>query len=261
MKSRAAELERVVLAPDDLDKAIAAQRSVSAIRILPRETYDNSFSSIRGGGCYYGFYFRTPDYGRGSELHWGDGYLKTGSTELALMADLGEIPIDQISRDTRIVVDFANYKVPSDLRNSAESVKARVGSLTIGETTSLPRVKPVVGHSYVVRSVHLGYYDILVAFTVFRRDADNSLILLWKLLQQNDTPREARDGNIAETDDQLHAKIQGWLGDKRFKGIVFKVSNRVVTLSGSADRQFFGYAIELANRSGASKIINLLEPR
>jgi len=261
MKARAAELERAFLAPDDNDRAVAAQRSATAIRLLPRETYDNSFSSIRGGGAYYGFYYRSPDYGYGSELGWEGGYLSTGYTDFAMMADLGEISIDEITKDTRGVVDIANYKIPDDPRNSSDNGKARMGTLTIGETAVVSRLKPIVGRSYVVRSLRVSYYDILVAFTVFRRDSDNSLILLSRLLHQYDTPRAASDGKIAESDDQIRSKAQNWLRDERFKGVAFSVANRVVTLNGSVDRQLLAYAIQLANNTGASKTINLLEPR
>lgn len=261
LKARAAMLDRLILAPEESDISVASQQNARATRLLPRETYDNSFSSIRGGGAYYSFFFRSSHYGSGSDLGWEGGFLSTGYTDLTLMADLGEVPLDQITRDSRSVVDLANFKMPKDPRNSPEWEKARSGNMTIGETSIVNRVRPIIGHSYVIRSAALPYYDVLVAFTIYRQDMDNSLILIWKILQQNDTPRRGCDGSTAETDDQIRSKAQGWLRDERLKGIVFSVSNKVVTLTGSVDRQFLPYAIQLANSCGTSKTVNLLEAR
>ncbi|MEO7660344.1 MAG: BON domain-containing protein [Pyrinomonadaceae bacterium] len=261
MKTKAAELDLTILAPEESDVVVALQQNAIAIRLLPRETYDNSFSSIRGGGAYHSFFFRSSHYGSGSDLGWEGGYLSTGYTDFALMADLGEVRLDQITRDSHGVIDFANFRMPKDPRSSPEFDKARSGKLMIGETLSVNRIKPIVGHSYVIRSAALAYYDILVAFTVYRKDTDNSLILLWKPLEQYDTPRRGCDGTAVETDDQIRTNAKGWLRDERLKGIEFQVSNKVVTLTGSVDRQFLPYAIQLANGCGTSKTINRLEPR
>lgn len=261
MKARAAELDRIILAPDESDLAEAARRSATAIRLLPREKYDNSFTSIRGGGAYYGFYYRDSHYGYGSELGWEQGHLSTGFNDLALMADLGAVPIDQITLESRGVIDLANYRLPADPRSSTDSMKARGGELKVGETPILNRVKPASGRSYVLRSVRVDYYDILVAFSVHREDDDKSLILFWKLLHQFDTPRRASDSKPAVTDAQLISSVKGHLIHEPFKNVTFSVSNKVLTLSGSFDRQKLGYLTNLIGLSGTSKVVNNLELR
>lgn len=253
MKLKAAALERAVLAPEESDKVAAAQRSAMAVRIMPRETYDNSFSSIRGGGAYYGIYYRMHDYSYGCELGWERGRLSVCTSDFAAMTDLGEISLDQVTTNNQSVIDLGSYK------NSSERQSTRTGEL-IGQTSVVGYLNPVVGHTYLIRSIRTGYYDILAAFTVSRQDTDNSLILLSKILQQNDPPRRAGD-KVADSDEQIRVRAQSWLRDERFKGIVVNVSNRVVTLTGSVDGQFVAYAIQLSNGLGASKTINLLEPR
>src|SRR5262245_31351575 len=87
LKATAADLENVVLAPEKQDFEEAKKENAEVLRILPREIYDNSFSSIRGGGSYYSFYFRIPDYDHGTDIGLEKSLLSTGLSGFGVMAD------------------------------------------------------------------------------------------------------------------------------------------------------------------------------
>lgn len=256
LKGTAAALERLVLAPSDEDVAAAEEENAYAVRLLPRETYDNSFTSIRGGGSYYSFFYRIHDYGYGSDISLEQGRLGSGFA----MAELGDIPLSSISRTTLGVTGLANYaKTKFDDVRSDYNLTA-TGSLKLENTSYSLGLKAVVGKTYVVRSINHDYYDILVAFKIFRQDSDKSLVLFWRLIEHYDTPR--RNYPIkASSDAEIMAKAKRWQNDERFKDVQISVNENVTTLRGSVDKKFLSYLIQMANSDGPAKVINLLAVR
>lgn len=59
------------------------------------------------------------------------------------------------------------------------------------ETIFKSHLPAVVGHTYLVRSINSGYYDVLVAFKVQRKDSDGSLVIFWKPIEQFETPQRS----------------------------------------------------------------------
>lgn len=186
MKLKAAAIERVVLAPDDSDKAAAAQQSASAVRIMPRETYDNSFSSIRGGGSYYSFVRKTHEYGFGSDIELQQNYLSVGfaGRDYGFLIDLGNAPLTGDIKDLKNLrgLDFLiNYK-PADHPRAESQTRSSEG-YKIDELVYKNRIPAVVGHTYALRSIGSPESDIVVAFTVRRKDEDGSIIIFWRLIE------------------------------------------------------------------------------
>jgi len=256
LKATAASIERLVLAPSDEDIAVAEEGNATAVRLLPRETYDTSFTSIRGGGSYYSFFYRIHDYGYGSDVGLEQGRFRAGF----VMADLGDVPLSSVSRTTKGVSGLANYALAKSPDFTLEYNQAASNSLKLEDTTYSLGLKAVVGNTYIVRSISPDYYDVLVAFKVLRQDSDKSLILLWRLIEQYDTPR--RNYPIkAATDAEIMTKAKRWLSDERFRDVQITVADNVTTLRGSVERKSLPYLIQAANSDGAAKVINLLSVR
>ena len=55
--------------------------------------------------------------------------------------------------------------------------------------THLPAI---INNTYILRGIHYSDSDVLVAFRVVRKDADDSVIILWKLLKKYPKPELAR---------------------------------------------------------------------
>lgn len=179
------------------------------------------------------------------------------------MAELGDVPLSSVSRTTKgRVSGLANYAKTKSADIMSDYNQAASDSLKLDDTIYRLGVKAVVGSSYIVRSISPDYYDVLVAFKVHRQDSDNSLILIWRLLEQYDTPRRnypLPNGAISDAD--LLAKAKRWQADERFKAVSVTVADNVTTLRGSIDRKNLPYLIQLANSAGAVKVINLMSPR
>jgi hypothetical protein len=258
LKNSAAALERRVLAPSEDDIATAKASGSQVVRILPRETYDNSFTSIRGGGAYYSFFYRIHDYGWGSDICLEQGRIRAGFA----MAELGDIPFNTISKSTTGVTGLAGYEGASDSDYSTARYKAANGVLKLDDTTYRLDYKATVGKTYIIRSIQHDYYDVLVAVKILREDTDKSLIILWKLIDQFDTPRQdPRSNTLPASDTSIAEKWKGWQHDLRFKDVQFSVNQSVVTLRGSVTKKDLPYTIQLANSTGAAKVINGLTTR
>lgn len=257
LKGTAAALELLVLAPSDEDVAAAEGENAHAVRLLPRETYDNSFSTIRGGGSYYSFFFRMHDYGYGSDISLERGRFRAGF----VMAELGDIPLSGVSRATKDVSGLANY-TPKKLEDVMSDYNlGSTNSLKLDDTSYSLGLKAVVGNTYIVRGISFDYYDVLAAFKVIRQDSDNSLILIWKLIEQYDTPRRNYPLKAGTSDAELLGKAKRWQIDERFRDVQVSVSKSVTTLRGFVDKKNLPYLIQMANSDGAARVINFVSTR
>ena len=50
----------------------------------------------------------------------------------------------------------------------------------------------IVNNTYVLRGIHYSDSDVLVAFRIVRKDLDDSVVILWKLLKKYPKPVLAR---------------------------------------------------------------------
>jgi hypothetical protein len=260
LKNQAKILEKRILSPDKRDIEAAARENVGVFRILPRETYDNGLFSTRGGGAYYSFYFRIHDWGHGSDLGFEQNYLQAGLTGCGLMTDFGEVPLGEIKRENAAANSLANYQNAknSDLCRNDYYLAAAEG-LKLDQTVFRSRLPAVVGHTYLIRSTVFDYYDVLVAFQIQRKDADGSLVIFWKQLEQFETKRRTGDQKNQASDDEILLRVKNLGLSKLFPNFQSEVANGVITFRGKIPRNQLAYAVQLANSTGASKVINLLE--
>lgn len=196
--------EATLLAPPDEDRKahaeFLAQADTGLVRLLPREKWDSKLST-RGGGAYYSFERLTHEYGYGSDLQLEQGQLSVGfaGADFGFMLSLGDVPIENVSEETEAVQFMASFKTPSaepEARASYRQFAYHPGHQA-GRWTYRSRLPVAENQTYALRSVNYDRSDVLVAFRVVRKDADGSVVLLWKVLKKYPKPVLER---IATTD-------------------------------------------------------------
>ena len=193
IKKESAEIEKILLQPDKTDLTAAAQEKTNVFRILPREKYDKDVFKVRGGGAYYSFTNQSHSYDLIPQISLEQNYLQVGfyGASYGFLTDLGEIQLAKIDEKTKGVNLLANYQPPLELPKARiEQEKSR--GFEAENVAYKNRLPAVVGHSYVVRAVSYNEADVLVAFKIYRKDADGSLIIFWKLLENFEKPLLAR---------------------------------------------------------------------
>jgi hypothetical protein len=65
--------------------------------------------------------------------------------------------------------------------------------LKLGTWDYVRMLPAAAGKTYALRPIVYGDTDVLVAFRVLRKDADDSVVLLWKVLKQYPKPALTRD--------------------------------------------------------------------
>lgn len=259
LKNQAEIQEKIILSPDKKDVEEAKAGNFNVFRLLPRENYDyKGLFSTRGGGAYYSFYYKIPDYGYGSDISLEQGRFSTSN--IGLMIDLGEVPLNEITKESPSADGLINYQSVKKTNSVYQDFSIfRYEGLNYNElvytSNNLP---PVAGHSYVVRSMREDYYDVLVAFNVKRKDADGSLIIFWKLLEQFDTPKRENSQKAQLSDEEISRGTKSW-GRSEFTNVQNEVSNGVITLRGKIPKEYLAHIVQLANSAGARKVINLLD--
>jgi hypothetical protein len=181
--------EALLLAParEDLDAhaEFLAQPRTGLVRLLPREKWDGKLST-RGGGAYYSFTRLTHEYGFGSDIGMEQGYFSVGfgGADFGFLVNLGDVPLEAVTTGTDGVRYLASFEVPL-AEPGARAEQRRSGTGFEVENSSYKSRLPVLAkQTYVVRSVDYGGSDVLVAFRVVRKDADGSVVLLWKMLKK-----------------------------------------------------------------------------
>ncbi len=146
--------------------------------------------AINGGGAYYSFVRKTHEYGQGSDISLERGELKVGfaGADYGMFLNLGDISLDQVTSDHAATRALLNYTPPlkeADVR--AEYQKLWQG-IELTDFNFKSRVQPSVSNTYLLRSISPERSDILVAFRIVRKDTDDSLILVFKVLKNFPKP-------------------------------------------------------------------------
>ena len=196
--------EGVLLSISDEDrKAYAeflARPDTGLVRLLPREKWGNKLS-LNGGGAYYSFERLTHDYGYGSDVQLEQNQFSVGfaGADFGFMVNLGDVPLENVSAETEAVQFMASFKAPSAEAEARASYRQFGGGdgHTAGPWTYRSRLPAVAGNTYALRSNNYGDSDLLVAFRVARKDADGSVVLLWRLLEKYPKPALRRDAGPA----------------------------------------------------------------
>jgi len=193
-------IKKGLLAPTVQDrqehKRFLALPDTGLLRVLPREVYDwrtyrtPAQIDLRGGGAYYSFFFRSHEYGYGSDLELDHKRFTVGfaGADYGMMTLLGDVPLDEIKKDNPAYTFMTSHKPTSEERKARlEFRKFRTGVTVDGITYQ--RTLPVkTDTTYLLRSIVYRTSDVLVAFRVARIDPDGSVIIAWRLLKSFSAP-------------------------------------------------------------------------
>jgi hypothetical protein len=156
----------------------------------------------RGGGTYYSFVRRTNEYGYGSDIEYTSGMFKTGfaGADYGFFLYLGshtaedfiklgsEPPPSWLPEDRIAAWNYMwSYRPPTDIKEvRLEQAKSRgfvVDGARLSETVGVG-----AGSLYLLRSINIDHSDILVAIYCVNILSDRSIIILYRILKQFDTP-------------------------------------------------------------------------
>jgi len=187
-------LKKGLLAPTAQDRTdnqdLLNQKDTGLIRLLPREVYDwRTYHTAKkldmiGGGSYYSFLFLTHAFSEISDLQLDRNSLSVGFVgfEYGFMADLGDTTLESASQHS-VALFMSSYEPPrTEPEAHCERLRFRKGVAV--EQSLLKSTLPVrLNATYLLRSIHYGAPDALIAFRISRQDTDGSLIIPWKLLR------------------------------------------------------------------------------
>ena len=200
-RAELAVLEQKVLAVADSDRAefaaFLSQPNTGIVRLLPRETYDGNAKrglGIRGGGAYYSFVRKTHEYGYGSDIELAQNYLSVGfaGADYGLLLNLGDASLEQVANDhvaTRALFGYTPQVREAEVR--AEHRKLWQG-IELSGFTFKSRIPAKVSNTYLLRSISMDTSDTMVVFRIVRKDTDEILILIYKLLKIFPKPKMER---------------------------------------------------------------------
>ena len=186
-------LELDILAPDAKDVSQARKEEYGVFRIMPREKYDRKLTT-QGSGSFYSFTNKSHDYQKIAQIGLEQNNLKVGfaGANYGFIADLGEIALADVTADSAEVNFLVNYKPPTN-EPEVRIEQRRAANYEAGGVLYKSHLPAVARHSYVLRAISFGDADVLVALRIHRRDADGSLIIFWKLLENFEKPLLARN--------------------------------------------------------------------
>ena len=171
-------LETEILLPDDKDLKQSEKEGFEVFRLMPRERYDHKFT-VQGGGAFYSFTTKSHDYQKIAQICLEQNNLSVGfaGADYGFIADLGNIPLTSVTKETGEINFLVNYKPPTK-EIEVRSEQSKTDNYETETATYRSHVVVSIGHSYVLRAISFGDADILVAFKIHRKDTDGSLIIL-----------------------------------------------------------------------------------
>jgi hypothetical protein len=185
-------LELRYLAPstEDVERArsLGLGPRSGAVRLVPRRAVSGySPLTVRGFGAYFNFVLQDHDYDLGADICLEDGRLTTGlaGADYGYFANLGRLPLTSLTKQHPAVEWLRSLRVPTKLWDArAEQRRATDGVIANG-VEYRNHVSVEIGDTYLLRSVRYGAGDVIVAFVPEREDSDQSLILIYYVI---DTP-------------------------------------------------------------------------
>lgn len=189
--------EAALLAParEDLEAfaEFLAQPKTGIVRLLPREKWDGKLS-MRGGGAYYSFTRLVHEYGFGSDISLEQNRLGVGfaGANFGFLVNLGNVPLEEVTTATDGVRYLAAFKTPSAEPDARVEQRRSSTGFEVEDWTYKSWLPVFTKQTYAVRSVDYNNSDVLVAFRVVRKDADGSVVLLWKMLKKFPKPELER---------------------------------------------------------------------
>jgi len=187
------ELLKSALSPSEQDVQAAKQENAQVFRLFRRGTRDDL--PVRGGGAYYSFFNKDHSYNKIPQIQFQQDRLSVGfyGESYGFITDLGKLPLSGLTKETPNISFLVSHKPPVLTQDArALFIKSREG-FEAGGTVYIGRIPVVEGNTYALRAITFNEADTLVALKVYRKDADGSLIIFWKLLENFETPVLAKN--------------------------------------------------------------------
>ena len=190
-------LEKKLLAPSEEDRAAYAtllrQPDTGIIRLIPRE------NKLTIGGAYYSFSRLTHEYGYGSDIELQQDYLSVGfaGADFGMLTNLGDVPLEDLVMEQPALRFLAGYETPRREPDARSEYRRASEGFTSDGTSYRSRLPVEVKTTYLLRSINYDQADVLVAFSVVRKDIDRSVIIVWKLLKRYPKPELVRTNQAA----------------------------------------------------------------
>lgn len=130
-------------------------------------------------GAYYSFARRRHDRTI-ADLKLVEGQFKIGLSDYAFVdsVDLGDVSLESVTSEIPSAAHLAALTPPLDV----EAIETARKRSSLAVTAKL-------GQTYLLRSVIYNGYDILVAFRVVEIEQDGSMLILWKMLKKDKSPK------------------------------------------------------------------------
>jgi len=170
------------------------QPDTGIMRLLPRETFDNGSLTTRGGGAYYSFTRRTHEYGLGTQIGLERDTLGVvfAGADYGMLARLGDVPLDTVNFESGPVKFLASYDPVSEEPQARSEYQKFATGVKMDGVFYKTHQPAIVNNTYVMRGIYYSDSDVLVAFRVVRKDLDDSIVVVWKLLRKYPKPVLAR---------------------------------------------------------------------
>jgi hypothetical protein len=199
IKELNAQIDKIVqdlLLPSPGDIKEAETSGLKVFRLNPREIYGR-IAVPSEGGSFYSFTTGSHDYQQVAQILLEQKGLSTGfaGANYGLMADLGDIPLSDVSENIREVNFLLRYKAPTNILEARTEQRKR-GDYREDGMTFRGYLPAALGHTFVLRAIDFGRADTLVTFKLIRKDTDGSLIIFWRSLA--DFPKPQLDPSIKE---------------------------------------------------------------
>jgi hypothetical protein len=228
--------------PQDLVtySAFLSQPGTGIVRLLPGYNCESKFVVRVDGNCANnlpgGSFHRFREDALSGDIVFLDGDLVAeGFFSNSIMTGLGNIPLDQVSSETRGMKFLTEFKPEADLALVKKQYLQVLKGVEVGEHVYANRLSAVPDMTYALRIIaykngnnvnkRLNRYqllgiepppesqdlmflalkqdtrvDLTVSFRVIRKDADGSITLIWKELSRKEPPEIVFPDEVALAD-------------------------------------------------------------
>lgn len=266
LNNRIKDLETDVLLPDVKDLEQARKGGVEVFRLMPRELYDHKLT-VQGGGAFYSFTTKSHDYQKISQIGLEQNFLKVGfsGADYGFIVDLGNILLADVNVESSEINFLYNYKPPT-IEPEVRVEQRKSYNYETENVTYRSRVPVNLGHTYALRAISFGQADTLVAFKIYRKDTDGSLIIFWKLLENFDKPILIRNQQAVLTDNarfistsfsgSLAARIEEGLRKRGFNDVKVREEGRMIVLRGTVPKGKLAEVVQYAQEINKGPVKN-----
>jgi hypothetical protein len=218
-KARLAEMRRP--SAEDLARhhEFLKQDHTGIVRIFPDEDCESTFEVRAGGACAFHlwggseFSFRSRD--ASADIKFNKGQLIGGGFfSQGILSDLGDVPIESVTRDTVALGNIGAFKPAKDVKEAREASEGFRNGVLINGATYSESHPAKVNTTYILRIIAYKNSnqllsgprrrerlapkfflvqseprgDLLVTFRIIRADRDGALTMIWKLLSRKGSP-------------------------------------------------------------------------